>query len=284
MLCFALLMFFAGLVSVSGPVPRTESVNGYNIRTTFLGMQSSLDNFIAFVSSQDAGASNVTGTARLTAPKRLKEPFSLRIAWLTPWLIFAALACAALALLDFFLSQRVTPILGLVGGGFGTLAILHVITMTSDLRAWTEQLINSGSLRSVGNPLFLVQSYQLRPGPGLYGLTACLFLATLLSRGAIQRISRVIRREPRPKRSHPICVRPANARYPAEDATTLDVSRSGLQFESAANHYYSGMEVYVIRDLSPGGPANHGEHGSVVRVERLDGGKCRVAIRIIPAR
>jgi hypothetical protein len=42
------------------------------------------------------------------------------------------------------------------------------------------------------------------------------------------------------------------------------------------------MEVYLTRDVREGGPANPEEHGSVVRVEKMENGKCRFAVRIIP--
>ena len=62
----------------------------------------------------------------------------------------------------------------------------------------------------------------------------------------------------------------------------MNLSRNGL-LVSASNRYYVGMEVYVTRDAHLADPANPEEHGSVVRVEKLDGGKCRFAIRIISA-
>jgi hypothetical protein len=100
---------------------------------------------------------------------------------------------------------------------------------------------------------------------------------------AIPRIGLVVRRESRVKSSEPVRIRPANSHYSEENATTLDISRSGLSFESTANHYYVGMEVFVMRNVQPGDPANHEEHASVVRVEKMQNGKCRVAIRIISA-
>jgi hypothetical protein len=48
------------------------------------------------------------------------------------------------------------------------------------------------------------------------------------------------------------------------------------------NHYYAGMELYLTRNAGAGGPASPEEHGSIVRVEKMQNGWCRIAIRIIP--
>lgn len=80
-----------------------------------------------------------------------------------------------------------------------------------------------------------------------------------------------------------IRIRPLNSRYPEETCISLDLSQSGLYVESASNHYYVGMEIYVTRASHLGDSTNHEEHGFVVRVEKREGGKCRFAIQIIPA-
>jgi hypothetical protein len=43
------------------------------------------------------------------------------------------------------------------------------------------------------------------------------------------------------------------------------------------------MEVYLTRNVNPDDAKNQEEHGFVVRVEKLEGGKCRFAIRVISA-
>ena len=95
-------------------------------------------------------------------------------------------------------------------------------------------------------------------------------------------IRSVVRHERRINVSQPIRVRPLNPHCSEEVCNSLDVSRNGLYLESASSDYYVGMEVYVTRDAQPGTTANPEEHGSVVRVEKQNGGKCRFAIRIIP--
>ena len=61
----------------------------------------------------------------------------------------------------------------------------------------------------------------------------------------------------------------------------MDLSQNGLYIEGASNHYYVGMEVYVTRNAHSCDSTNPEEHGSVVRVEKLESGKCRFAICII---
>jgi hypothetical protein len=89
------------------------------------------------------------------------------------------------------------------------------------------------------------------------------------------------RRAPRSKLSQPVRVRPFDPNCPGEVCTTLNVSRSGLYFETSAGHYFSGMEVYVTRNFQPGDPMNREEIADVVRVEKVENGKWGVAIRIL---
>jgi hypothetical protein len=43
------------------------------------------------------------------------------------------------------------------------------------------------------------------------------------------------------------------------------------------------MNVYVTRDFLPGDPMSRAEAGAVVRVERLEDGRCGVAIHFFSA-
>ena len=285
-LSFALLMFFFSFVRVRGP-DGDQLGDGYHVRAALTVLRSSLGSVASVNSSQDRGASTRSVTETPTITKPVEIPFSLKVAPLTAWLIFAALACAAMALLDFVSFQKAFAILSLAGSCFGAVAVLHVMLMDSDLRSWTAQLIKGGSLSSPDSPLLvmrmlLVNSFHVSPGPGLLVLTTCLFLAPFLSyTRATPRIRSIIRSEPRVNVSQPIRVRPLNSNYPEETGTSVNLSRSGLLVESASNRYYVGMEVYVTRNAHPGDLTNPEEHGSVVRVEKLGGGKCRFAIRII---
>ena len=62
---------------------------------------------------------------------------------------------------------------------------------------------------------------------------------------------------------------------------SLDLSESGLYLESPLNHYYVGMEVFLTRNVPASGPVNLDEHGYVVRVEKMENGRRRIAIRMI---
>jgi len=283
-LCFALLMVFFPLVSVRGP-GGDQSGDGYHVRATLSVLRSDLGTVATVNSSQDRGASTRSVTETPPIAKPIEIPLSLRIASFTPLLIFAALAFAALALLDFIFFQKAFAKLSLAGSCVGAVAVLHVMLMGSDLRSWAAHLISNGSLGSPGSSLLvarmlLVNSFQVDPGPALYILTTCLFLVPFLSyTHATPRIRSVIRSEPRVNVAQPIRVRPLNPSYPEEICTSVNLSRSGL-LVSASNRYYVGMEVNLTRNAHAE-PANPEEHGSVVRVEKLEDGKCRFAIRII---
>lgn len=285
--CLALLMFFAPLVSVREPIAGDHSCNGYNLGNRLSVLRANLDKVIS--SANEDGATTVVPAAERSAVQPAAAPFSLQIAWLIPWLILAASACAVLALLVLFFSQNATRIFGLAGGAFGVLAIFHISTMGADLRSWTLALGNSGALGSSNNPLLatrilMVDSFQVNPQAGLFALSFCMFLATFLSyTGAIPRVTHVLRRHRRVNLSEPIRVRPVNPAYPEDNCVTVDVSADGLYFESAADHYYVGMEVFFTRNAGQGSPSLSEEHGSVVRVRTLQNGKHGVAVQILSA-
>ena len=81
--------------------------------------------------------------------------------------------------------------------------------------------------------------------------------------------------------SEPVRVRPCDPQYPGEVCTTLNVSRTGLCFATATEHYFPGMNVIVTLNFRSDNPIQREYIGDVVRLERLDNGKWGVAIRIL---
>jgi hypothetical protein len=286
-LCIALLMFFQPLVRLHGPNGSKVS-DVFDVRYELSQLQSNLRVMAAIRPSRDGGASFVSTAGAPVAARPLAMPFSLRRAALVHWFVFAALGFCSLALLDLLFFRKALAILSLLGACSAAVAVLHVMLMGSDLQSWTEVLMNTALIDSPHAPglagtIMMANSFLVSPGYGLYVLTACLFLVPVLSStSAVPRLRTVVRHERRVSVSQPICIRPVNSRYPEENCTSLDVSGSGLLLESSLNHYYVGMEVYLTRDVRAGGPANPEEHGSVVRVQKIQNGKCRIAIRIIP--
>ena len=67
-----------------------------------------------------------------------------------------------------------------------------------------------------------------------------------------------------------------------KNCLTSNFSRSGVYFETATSLYHLDMEVYVLRTGLSGVTANGEERGFVTRVDKLQGGKCGVAVRLIP--
>ena len=89
------------------------------------------------------------------------------------------------------------------------------------------------------------------------------------------------RRAPRVHISQSIRVSPADPRFRAEVATTLNVSRYGLYFVTSKPYYFAGMDVHLVRNFRLGDPLNRQEQADVVRVERGENGTFGVAIRIL---
>jgi len=284
LLCIALLMFFQPLVRLHRH-DGSQTINALNIRYETSQLQSDLRILGTIKDPTDSGASLGSSAAPI-AVKPMPIPFSLRMASLVPWFVFGALGFCLLALLDHLFLQKAVATLSLVGACAGAIAVLHMMLMDSDLRSWTDILINTALLSYSDDPsgaIRMATSFLVSPGFGLYVLTACLFLLPILSfTRAVPRVRSVARRGRRIKVSQPVSLRPVNSRYPEENCTSVNVSEGGLLLETSLNHYYVGMEVYLTRNVRAGGPRNPEEHGSVVRVERAQSGKCRIAIRIIP--
>jgi hypothetical protein len=284
MLCIALLMAFEPLVKLHDPSGLRVS-DAFDLRAGITQLQSELRIFATTKFSPESGASVSPVTETPAAPGLLPMPFSLRMASIVPWCVFAALAFSLLALVDLLSFQKGVALLSLAGGCLGAIALLHVMLLGSDVQSWTEKLISIAQLSgdsALGTRTLIVNSFLINPGVGLYVLTTCLFLVPLVSyTRAIPRFNAVLRREPRVRISQTVHIRPVNSQYPDETCTSLDVSRSGLYLESSLNHYYVGMEVYLTRNDRAGGPPNHDEHGYVVRVEKVENGGRRIAISII---
>ena len=284
LLCIALLMFFLPLLRLhvhNG----SQTINALNVRYEISQLQSDLRILATISNSSATGASLVSSAGVPMAVKPLPIPFSLRMASLVPWFVFAALGFCLLALLGHFFPQKAVATCSLLGGSASAIAVLHVMLMSSDLRSWIEILMNTALLSSEdpSGAIRMVSSFLVSPGFGLYILTACLFLVPILSfTRAVPRARSVARSEQRTNVSLLVSLRPVNSQYPGENCTTVNVSPGGLLLECSLNHYYAGMEVYLTRDVRRGGPTNPEEHGSVVRVEKAQNGKCLIAIRIIP--
>jgi hypothetical protein len=282
-LCVGLLMFLSPLVILHGAFAGDESVNGLHVGPRLAELRSGLE-------AASTGMSPLRGGSGMESPSSSKPfdvPLSLTMASLVPIAIFAAFVFAVLALLDLLFIRKATGTFAFVGGCFGVLAIVHLMLMNSGLRTWTAEMIGSQQLGPNEDPfvamrILMAHSFQLTPGPGLHVLTACLFLAAALSYSrAIPRMERVVRRSPRVETSQTIHVRPLDPALPEETCTSLNVSKFGLYLETAAMHYYSGMEVRLTRNPDAGSTAGHEERGSVVRIDKLADGKRGVAIRII---
>jgi hypothetical protein len=214
-------------------------------------------------------------------------PFSIRAASIVPWCVFAALVFSLLALVDLLSFQKGVALLSLVGGCFGAVAVLHVLLLSSDVLSWTESLMSITELSAsadsaLGASILMANSFLISPGAGLYVLTTCLLLMPFLSlSSAVPRLRTVLRHDPRARISQTIFIRPVDSQYPEETCTSLDLSRSGLYLESSSNHYYVGMEVFLTRSDPAGGAGSQVEPGYVVRVEKVNKGGCRFAIRLI---
>ena len=75
-------------------------------------------------------------------------------------------------------------------------------------------------------------------------------------------------------------IRPADSQYAEEIRTTLNVSWDGFYFATSIGHYFPGMIVNVTRDFLSNDPTTREEKGTIVRVDKLRGGRWGVAVHM----
>jgi hypothetical protein len=283
-LCVALATFFTPMVSINGPFTGTQWISGYEVRARLTQLQDTLGNGPASGTAQEHRVSTGDVPGGVAVHEATPAPESLRMAWLMPVFIFICLGCAAIAFVDLFFTRKLTAVLGFAGGCFGIFAMLDLMVMNSSLRAWLAEFTANDSFGIRSNPFvamraLMINSIQMTPGPGLYVLTGCLFVSGMLSfTDAIPRAGLVVRRSARVKLAQSVRIRPADSRKPEEVCTSVNISDNGMYFEATATHYYPGMEVFVTRNAADANPSE--EHGSVLRVDKLENGKVGVAIHI----
>jgi hypothetical protein len=286
LLGLALLTALAPLVVLHDPNGARAS-NAFVLPAGISELQAELRIVAPIKSAAYSGPAVSAGAAPPATPGPLPIPFSIRMAPIVPWCIFAGLFFSLLALLDLLFFNKAVAMFSLIGGFLAAVALLHVLVLGSDLQAWTDALRSITELSAPGDltlgaRILTINSFLVTPGVGLFVLTICLLLVPLLSvtRG-VARLSDFLQSAARVRASQPVQIRPLNSRCPAETCMSLDLSQSGLYLESPSNHYYVGMELYLTRNQREGTAANPEEHGYVVRVEKKDKGGCRFAVHVI---
>jgi hypothetical protein len=81
--------------------------------------------------------------------------------------------------------------------------------------------------------------------------------------------------------SETVLIHPCDPECTEEVCTTLNVSRNGLYFATAEEHYFPGMNVIVTLSFRTDSQIPQQYIGDVVRLERLEDSKWGVAIRIL---
>lgn len=90
------------------------------------------------------------------------------------------------------------------------------------------------------------------------------------------------RQSPRARISAPARIRPSDPRFAEEITTTLNRSRQGLYFTTAAQHYYVGLHLGVTFPyLSMVDLCNYEQVATVVRIDRLEDGRLGIAVRVL---
>jgi hypothetical protein len=192
--CIAAVTFFFPLVSLHVPTAGDQQVSGYDAVSRMKQFREEVTSKTG-ENTEGTEAQSPTGQpASESSVQGPSVPVSVRVGWLIPIFLTIAFLCALVTLIGSFFSLSVSKIGSTIGALCGLAAIMHIFIMNSDLHTFLEQsmMASAGDLK--GNPFaafaqrlgdLLVNAFQVKPGVGLYILTASLALAALASQSRV---------------------------------------------------------------------------------------------------
>jgi hypothetical protein len=188
LLAVALLTFFFPLVTLQIPILGNQDVSGYDLVAKARAFNQTLD----AVKSKQFGQSGPESVPSNPNPDASSSsmPLSVQTLSLIPIEITAIFACALIALLCCVGQTGSTSVKGFssIGNIAAVATVLHLTVANSDLHAWFQDQMKADSPALARNPFaglarqietIAANSFQLKPGAGLYVLAATLSLATM---------------------------------------------------------------------------------------------------------
>jgi hypothetical protein len=185
----AALTFFFPLFSIHIPIAGDKEVTGYDTASRIRELTHEVR--AASGHGQDGKPSvRLPKIPRGDSSAPSKVPFSVRFSWLIPVFIIGAFGCAVLTLFGSLVSLQVSKLASTLGTVCGVLTVVHLTAMNSAIHNMLEESIQQGMGDLKANPLaglaqalgsVLINTISLRPGGGLYILTALLGLAAFLA-------------------------------------------------------------------------------------------------------
>jgi hypothetical protein len=192
-----LLMFFFPLLVIQAPLVGEQDVSGYDIFSKVRQFSKQVDK-----SSSEPERSHTPPDASRPTPPELGLPLSLRVAWLIPVNVTAAFILAVITILGAGTGRRISAVAATVGTILSICAILHVMVANSDLHSWMQESMKTSTAELKDNPFaamaeqfgnLMLNAFKIKPGLGLYVLSASLGGAALIAKSGILTKLRVVR-------------------------------------------------------------------------------------------
>ncbi len=177
----SLLLFFFPLLTIHVPIAGDQDISGYDVMSKPSEFRKKLP------SDKQTPSARNTGKPSSPPPKDL--PLSVQLAWLMPVALGFAFLSAAVALAATFKNIRIARIGSMVGACCSAVAILHITVMSSDIRSWLSESMQTAKEDLKDNPFagmaegfgkLIANSFQVKPGWGLYALLVLLGVAAAL--------------------------------------------------------------------------------------------------------
>lgn len=192
LLTVAMLTFFFPLATFQIPIVGNQEVSGYDL----ISRAKELNQTLGAANSEESRPSGsepsqpLSGSPTAQAPQS-SLPLLVRTLLVVPIEILISFAASLIALVSCFSSNGRASVkaTATVGGVASVAAILQLTVANSDLHSWFREQIERDSSSFVQNPLdslakqfesLAANSFQLKPGAGLYVLAAAVSLAAVL--------------------------------------------------------------------------------------------------------
>jgi hypothetical protein len=203
LLLVGLLTFFFPLVTFQIPLLGNQSMSGYDMFSKARDLSEQLSTKHSEESGTDLWQSASEPSKSPDAAQSASQPFrtaggeqplpiSVQFAALIPLEATLGFGCVVIAIPGCFLKFKpgYVKVVSIVGSLASVIAILHLTVINSDLHMWFQKSMKppvwdshdnpfSGFAQQVGN--LLANSFQVKPGAGLYVLAAALVLVAFLS-------------------------------------------------------------------------------------------------------
>lgn len=189
LLLIALLTFFFPLLTIQ--MPLRQDVTGYDIYSETRQLEKQVSSISKQNEKPSTGPQEPQEPSVPSSPSERSEPpipLSLRLAPMIPLEVTLAFVCALVALLGTGRGIAVSKVVSTLGAASAVVATIHLLILNSDMHSWIQQSMQASTEELRDNPFagfaqqlgnLMVNSFQVKPGVGMYVLTLALVVVAV---------------------------------------------------------------------------------------------------------